>query len=58
MDRATTLEGNHMKARTLGIALASAAAIAMIAAGVAANGQVVGANGVILLTTVFVMILT
>ena len=44
MDRATTLEGNHMKARTLGIALASAAAIAMIAAGVAANGQVVGAN--------------
>jgi hypothetical protein len=44
MDRAAALEGNHMKARTLGIALASAAAIAMIAAGVAANGQVVGAN--------------
>ncbi len=33
-----------MKARTLGVALASAAAVALIAAGVVANGQVVGAN--------------
>ena len=33
-----------MKARTLGIALASAAAFGLIAAGIAANGQVVGAN--------------
>jgi hypothetical protein len=44
MGRAKALEGNIMKARTLGIALASAAAFGMIAAGVSANGQVVGAN--------------
>jgi peroxiredoxin len=33
-----------MKTRTLGLALASAAALALIATGVVANGQVVGAN--------------
>ena len=33
-----------MKTRTLGLALASAAALALIATGMVANGQVVGAN--------------